>query len=142
MKIIFVFLAIFLSVLKTRAQEQYQISRLDNTNGLSTNIITSVFQDSDKLLWLNTWDGLYVYNGVSFSTFKSDQLPSNSHLPNNVITKVREDKSHGIWICTKEGVTKYNKVDGSMSHYFIIKKLGPLKVKALTIYFRLVIRAM
>jgi signal transduction histidine kinase/ligand-binding sensor domain-containing protein/AraC-like DNA-binding protein len=128
MKTAFILLACFCVGFKVNAQQRYVVSHLDNTNGLSNNSITSVFQDSDKLLWLNTWDGLYVYNGLSFTSLKSSGANTGSRLPNNVITQVREDAAHRIWICTEEGITKYNKADGSMSNYFYSK--GRSKVKS------------
>ncbi|MBL4678504.1 MAG: response regulator [Mucilaginibacter sp.] len=118
MRYVIIFWYRLICCIKVSAQDNYVISHLDNTNGLSNNSVMGVFQDSDKLLWLNTWDGLDLYNGISFNSFKSNEVQSSSHLPNKVVTKVREDKLHRIWICTEEGITRYNKADGSMNHYF------------------------
>jgi len=118
MRVVAVFLCFICCYCHAFSQDNYAISNLDNTNGLPNNAIWGVFQDSDKLLWLNSEDGLDVYNGISFNTFKSSGLQSASNLPNNMVTEVREDKLGLIWICTEEGITRYNKANGAMSHYF------------------------
>lgn len=99
-------------------QSAYVITHLDNTGGLSNNSIADIFQDSDRLLWISTADGLNVYNGNSFQLFKSYDFDSASGLPDNVILKVREDNKKQIWICTEKGVTSYNKESGDLQHYF------------------------
>lgn len=100
------------------AQVPYLLTHLDNTMGLSNNRVRDVFQDSDRLLWISTSDGLNVYNGSSFQLFKSYDLSSSFSLQDNVITDVNEDKRKQIWICTEKGVTRYNKDNGSLHHYF------------------------
>jgi len=108
----------FRITLHSNGQVPYLLSHLDNTRGLSNNHVRDVFQDSDRLLWISTSDGLNVYNGSSFQLFKSYDLTSSFSLPDNVIIKVNEDKGKQIWICTEKGVTRYNKDDGSLHHYF------------------------
>jgi signal transduction histidine kinase/CheY-like chemotaxis protein/AraC-like DNA-binding protein len=98
--------------------QQYVVKHLDNTVGLSNDQVKSVFQDSDRLLWVSTAGGLNVYNGSSFLLFKSYDLGSSFTLPDNVILNVLEDNRKQIWICTEKGVTRYNKEDGSLHHYF------------------------
>lgn len=118
MKRAIIFLLLMACTYQMRAQQNYVITHLDNTTGLANNSVNGVYEDSDKLLWLNTYDGLDVYNGISFYAFNSNLSRSASNLLNSVITRVREDAYHHIWIGTEEGITKYDKQKGSMSHYF------------------------
>lgn len=41
--------------------EQYVFQYLDNSSGLSNSAVNAVFQDSDNLLWVGTWDGLNMF---------------------------------------------------------------------------------
>jgi signal transduction histidine kinase/DNA-binding response OmpR family regulator len=100
------------------AQTPYLITHLDNTYGLSNNSVRNIFQDSDRLLWISTADGLNVYNGSTFQLFKSYDPASPFSLPDNAILNVLEDKNKQIWICTEKGVTSYNKENGLLQHYF------------------------
>jgi len=130
MKRVIIFLCLIGCISSIHAQQNYVITHLDNTNGLSNNSVTGVFEDSDKLLWLNTSDGLDVYNGISFYAFKSNLSQSSSNLLNSVIERVCEDQFHHIWISTEEGITKYDKLNGSMSHYFYNKDKDKVKKKS------------
>lgn len=46
-------------------------------------IIWGIFQDSENLLWIVTWDGLNRYNGNSFKIFRPELNNENSLKPNN-----------------------------------------------------------
>ena len=41
---------------------KYSLEQLDNTKGLSNSSINTIFQDSENLLWIGTWDGLNRYD--------------------------------------------------------------------------------
>src|SRR5690554_1519020 len=41
----------------------YSLEQLDNTKGLSNSSVNAIFQDSENLLWVGTWDGLNRYDG-------------------------------------------------------------------------------
>ena len=47
---------------------EYVLEQLDNTSGISHSSVNTVFQDSDNLLWLGTWDGLNRYDGRTFKS--------------------------------------------------------------------------
>ena len=86
--------------------------KLDNkiniTNGLAHNGVTSVLKDSRGYLWIATYDGLSCYNGFSTSTYKNS---INSKLfQTNRIRSLSEDKNGNIWLGTDNGVTifEYN----------------------------------
>ena len=116
-----IFIALF-SVLflaySSNAQQKYFAETLDNSNGLSNSCITSIFQDSDKLLWIGTWDGLNVYDGTSFHVFNYRPGESSINIGNNIITQIKEDARKNIWINTMDGISRYNKQSGKFRHYF------------------------
>jgi signal transduction histidine kinase/DNA-binding response OmpR family regulator/ligand-binding sensor domain-containing protein len=117
-KFVLVISVIALTAIHVLAQDGYSVTHLDNSNGLTNNSVNSVFSDSDELMWFSTWDGLNVYNGSSFQSFRSFGRDTSSSLPDNTITKVLESGDRNIWITTERGVTKYNKEDGLLHHYF------------------------
>jgi ligand-binding sensor domain-containing protein len=41
----------------------HPLEQLDNTKGLSNSSVSTIFQDSENLLWIGTWDGLNRYDG-------------------------------------------------------------------------------
>lgn len=107
-----------------QAQSRYTFQQLDNRNGLSNSCINDIYQDSQNLIWLATWDGLNVFNGSSFHVFNYGKDISNS-LASNVIYQLTEDKDNNIWICTVGGISKYNRKKASFEHYFYEVKNTP-----------------
>jgi ligand-binding sensor domain-containing protein len=119
-KIIF-FLGLMLLITRstsTHAQINYYSQRLDNSTGLSNSCLNVIYEDSDNLIWLGTWDGLNVFDGSSFHVFNYSQGNPIKSIGSNVIYEIKEDKEKNIWIATIEGVSKYSKTTGNYKHYF------------------------
>ena len=55
---------------RSTVDTKYSTQQLDNTNGLSNSSVNAIFQDSENLLWIGTWDGLNRYDGSSFKIFR------------------------------------------------------------------------
>ncbi|EDM37209.1 two-component system sensor histidine kinase/response regulator, hybrid ('one-component system') [Pedobacter sp. BAL39] len=96
---------------------QFYYQQFDNRNGLSNSAVNVLFQDSDQLLWVGTWDGLNMHDGTDFRVFNysSDQAGS---IGNNVIQDVKEDQRGNIWISTIGGITRFEKRSGKFYRYF------------------------
>ena len=54
---------------------QFRIIKFDNSNGLITNLIKNITQDTTGYIWLATDGGLLKYDGNKFQTF-NEQLPT------------------------------------------------------------------
>lgn len=71
------------------------------SDGLSSNSVRYMYQDSKGFLWLGTLNGLSRYDGNSFLTF---QPKTDNHDPislaDNRINKLVEDKNGFLWILT------------------------------------------
>ncbi|MDU1892813.1 MAG: two-component regulator propeller domain-containing protein [Dysgonomonas sp.] len=91
--------------------------RLSNTDGLSNNSINCIFEDSKHELWIGTWDGLNVYNGRDFKSFRYNKK-SESAISNNVIRQIVEDNKGRIWIATDFGINRWNRDTEQFTRYF------------------------
>ncbi|PWK21600.1 hybrid sensor histidine kinase/response regulator transcription factor [Maribacter polysiphoniae] len=100
---------------------KYSFTQLDNTMGLSNSSVNAIFQDSDNILWIGTWDGLNRYDGSKFKIFRPDINNDNS-LSNQVILKIDEDNTGHIWVLTMHGINKYNKKTNTFQRYFFSNK--------------------
>ncbi|WP_353130200.1 hybrid sensor histidine kinase/response regulator transcription factor [Parapedobacter pyrenivorans] len=100
--------------------DTYLVQQFDNRNGLSNSAVNCVFQDSDDMLWIGTWDGLNRYDGKSFLVFNYDSYNRNDprSIGSNVIQHITEDRNRNIWVSTMEGVSRYEKQRGIFHHYF------------------------
>ncbi len=95
---------------------KYFTEQIDNTQGLSNSSVNTIFQDSDNLLWIGTWDGLNRYDGSSFKIFRPELNNENS-LSNQVILKIDEDDVGNLWVLTMGGINSYNKKEDSFQRY-------------------------
>ena len=77
-------------------------SRQVGTNdGLPSNSIRYMFQDSKGFLWMGTLNGLSRYDGNSFLTFQPEPNKTDRiSLADNRINKLVEDKNGFLWIGT------------------------------------------
>lgn len=103
---------------------KYSFEHLDNTTGLSSSSINSIFQDSEKLLWIGTWDGLNRYDGNKFKIFRPEINNKNS-LSNQVVLKIGEDNDGQIWVLTMHGINKYDKRADTFKRYYFSKVNSP-----------------
>ncbi|WP_428228971.1 hybrid sensor histidine kinase/response regulator transcription factor [Flavobacterium sp.] len=105
---------------------KYSLEQLDNTKGLSNSSINTIFQDSENLLWIGTWDGLNRYDANSFKIFRPEINNKNS-LTNQVILKIDEDSTGKIWILTIHGINRYDKKTSAFKpYYFSRENIPPL----------------
>ncbi|RZL42071.1 MAG: hypothetical protein EOP00_23900, partial [Pedobacter sp.] len=107
-----------LNVRATDANPQFYFKQLDNRYGLSNSSINAIFQDSDQLLWIGTWDGLNTYNGAKFSVYNHSIDKTANSVGGNVVQAINEDKNGNIWINTIGGISRYEKKTGKFYRYF------------------------
>lgn len=74
-------------------------------DGLPSNQVNAILQDSRGYLWVGTSDGISIFDGTSFKNYTT-----LDGLPNNYITDIVESKkSPGVmWIATLGGVARYS----------------------------------
>ncbi|WP_051538810.1 hybrid sensor histidine kinase/response regulator transcription factor [Prolixibacter bellariivorans] len=115
----FFFAFLFLNLLgRTMADErQFEIRPLTNSNGLSNSSVNAIFQDSDHVLWIGTWDGLNRYDGHAIQIFRPEPDNPNS-LSNQVILKIEEGKDGDLWILTMHGINRLNPYTKQIKRYF------------------------
>ena len=114
----------FLKDTSKPSEANYFIEQLDNTNGLSNSSVNTIFQDSENLLWIGTWDGLNRYDGSKFKIFRPELNNENS-LSNQVILKIGEDNAGQIWILTIHGINRYDKKRNIFQRYYFSRDSDP-----------------
>ena len=93
----FLFLLLWLTTLGTSAQNPY-IQHYTTYDGLPTNTVYYIYQDSKKFIWFATDAGVVRYDGTTFSNFrKSDGLNSNE------VIRIKEDSFGRIWFFNLNG---------------------------------------
>ncbi|MBK7809055.1 MAG: hypothetical protein IPJ51_22645 [Saprospiraceae bacterium] len=72
--------------------------------------IYSMLQAKNGKLWFVTIDGVYIYDGKSFTHFPLNEAPNGFLTSNDKVERILEDKAGNIWFGgrTNEGVFRYD----------------------------------
>lgn len=97
------------------------IKYLGVENGLSNNVVNSLYLDGFGFMWMGTYDGLNRYDGYHFKTFRNGWGDENS-LVNNHITVLNGDKQNRIWVGTQKGVSYYDYADSKFHQLYYLEK--------------------
>lgn len=93
-KLLCLFVLLSFSLSDLYADIELSSKQMRTSDGLPSNSVRCMFQDSKGFLWLGTLDGLTRYDGNTFLTY---QLESGKHdrisLADNRIKHVAEDKN-------------------------------------------------
>lgn len=76
----------------------------------NTHDVFNIMQDKSGKLWFATVDGVYIYNGKSFTPFIIDEGSMGYMSTNNNAERILEDKAGNIWFGGRgtEGVFRYD----------------------------------
>jgi hypothetical protein len=119
-KHIYILFFLTLGVINTSLFSQDIITKeYRSGNGLPSDIVYEVFQDSDKFLWFSTEFGVSRFNGKQFSNYGF-----NEKLPDNVIFETKETEGYRKWFLSGNGKVSYLTNEG------VIEKDTLLNLKA------------
>lgn len=97
---------------------QLRFEHLEENQGLSNNNVTHIFCDSRGFMWFGTDDGLNVYDGTAFSTYRHSIIDTNAIAGNN-ISSIAEDKNNMLWVGAHcSGLSMLNPFSKKYFNYF------------------------
>lgn len=85
-------------------------------DGLAAPNVQDVMQDSYGLIWIATTNGIQLYDGYKFQSFKNVSGKPNSLLNNNA-WDLMEDNDHNIWVGHDLGVSRYDRTKNEFINY-------------------------
>ena len=86
------------------------------SEGLVSPTVNAVIQDNYGIIWIGTTNGLQMYDGYKFQTFKN--VPGKpTSLQNNLVWSLLEDANHDLWVSNGKGVSKYNRQKNEFKNY-------------------------
>jgi len=114
-----IFLTLFLIFcsLSIAQTDNIRFEHITVNNGLSSNTVNCIYQDSQGFMWFGTAGGLSKYDGYNFLIYSNDPKDSSS-LSNNFVQTIQEDKHGNIWIGTSNGLNKLNPITGNIEYFF------------------------
>lgn len=105
-KFLFYMYLFLLSALKCTAQE-ISFNHLTTNDGLSNNSVMAIYQDEKGFMWFGTRNGVNLYNGNRFITYKSSKNEPNSLIDNKVLHITGNGKDE-IYIISAQGLSALN----------------------------------
>jgi len=121
----------------TWAQTEKQFLYFDhitNNDGLSSNHITCIYEDTEGFIWFGTDDGLNLYNGEDIVVFRNDLTDSTSLHVNTVRSIVSDPLTGNLWIGTPKGVSYFDKSTYSFTRKFDHQP-NPIDINVFTLAF-------
>jgi ligand-binding sensor domain-containing protein/signal transduction histidine kinase len=84
-------------------------------------LATSITQDTDGLLWVTTWRGLYRLDPAS-GTIQRYSHDSNdpSSISSNDLSYCGEDKAGSLWIASSEGLDEFDRRAGKVKRHIVL----------------------
>ncbi len=96
-------LSVFFHTANAQAQQlQATLSHYSTDNGLPSNAVADIKQDSYGYLWIATWNGLSRFDGFSFRNY-STGFDSNVPFMHNRILDMTFDKAQNVWLRMYDG---------------------------------------
>ncbi len=112
--------------------DDLEFTHLTSQDGLASNSVFSILQDSKGFLWFGTYDGLCRYDGYNIKVFRHIEGDTTS-LNDNKIRALCEDKFGSIWIGTwSGGLSKYSPGTEKFTNY-VHNKDAPHSISSNTI---------
>jgi signal transduction histidine kinase/ligand-binding sensor domain-containing protein/CheY-like chemotaxis protein/AraC-like DNA-binding protein len=92
----------------------YPVKYLGIDQGLSNNVVLTIYQDYKGFMWFGTYDGLNRYDGYGFKIFRN-VIGDTTSLNNNTIYTIEGDKENNIWVGGLKGACVYDPVKSNFT---------------------------
>lgn len=87
----------------------FYFNHLTKDEGLSSNRVNCIYEDSQGFIWFGTEDGLNRYDGYAFEVFRNDP-DVNTSISDNTIVDITEDKKTGnLLVATRGGLMLFDR---------------------------------
>jgi len=90
------------------------VKELSSKEGLSSNTVLGIFEDSQSNLWLGTENGIAKFDGKKWAFYNKKEGLSNQQ-----VWTIIEDKKRGVLFSTAQGISVYK--DGKLSTFPLLK---------------------
>ena len=97
-------------------QNQYRFKYLTVDQGLSSNGIISICQDSKGFIWIGTNNGIDKFDGQTIVPYRHNPNDSTT-ISSNIVNSIFLDSKNKLWIATSEGLDLYNSERNNFVHF-------------------------
>ena len=112
------FLLICLALYLSETAQAMHLRVVSQTPVLGAEEARSLMFDHYGLMWIGTDQGVRVFDGYDFRTYRNDAY-SPGILPNNYVNAITEDHDGNIWIGTRDGLVCHRRRQGLFHTYHL-----------------------
>lgn len=106
--VFFIISLLAIACIQVNAQEKpILFKHLTEENGLPTNDVSIILQDSYGIIWIGTREGLVRYDGARYRLYQSSRASHNT-IPSNDVLSLLETKDKRLLIATSNGLAMYD----------------------------------
>lgn len=120
--VFFLFISLIIGSFANLIAQNPYIRHYTTSNGLPTNTIYQIYQDSHKFLWFTSEAGVVKFDGSTFISYrKKDGLSSND------VVRIKGDSKGRIWLFNYNGSVNYiqnNKIYNGKNAPFLNSLMG------------------
>jgi len=109
-------LCAYICTLHSGAQTAALFNKINKSNGLSSNRITSIVKSKDGFIWMGSENGLNRYDGKELKIYDR----KNSAISSNNISDILIDSKNRMWIATLGG--GLNLYDSVLDDFLVYSK--------------------
>lgn len=106
--LIAIFILLCLPFDHTAQVSDFKLYNISRDEGLPSENVQQIFQDSYGFLWIASFDGLFRWDGSTYKRYYCNNQDVNS-ISNNVVYVVFEDHKKRLWIGTLSGLDLYRR---------------------------------
>ncbi|MEC3907029.1 two-component regulator propeller domain-containing protein [Tamlana sp. 2201CG12-4] len=96
--------------------DTYRFKHITSLDGLSKSSVMAIHQDRFGQMWFGTRDGLSMYDGNRFTTYRHNPSDSLS-ISNNDIFSILEDSSGAIWVGTYNNLNRFDPITKTFKRF-------------------------
>ncbi|MHC1705667.1 MAG: two-component regulator propeller domain-containing protein [Tenuifilaceae bacterium] len=100
--------------------KSFHFEHITKNNGLASNRVNYIFQDSSGFIWFGTAEGLQKFDGYSFETFQYDPIDTNTVSDNRITCIAKDIFNDNLWIGTENGLNFLDRNTNSISRIISI----------------------
>ncbi len=122
MKLLFTFISSILIAMQVHAIDlNFKYYRVED--GLSSNSVHAIIQDSQGFIWIGTEDGINRFDGYEFRHFRNIPRDTTSII-NNYVYVLYEECKERIWAGTEDGICIYDLHSNKFSPFHVATEDG------------------
>lgn len=98
------------------ANSNIYFDHITQSNGLPSNDVIQIFQDSDGLMWFATYNGLASYDGYTFRIYNHSPTDSST-INHDLVLSITQENERYLWIGTYKGFCRYDKEQDNFKRF-------------------------